>query len=45
MAEFEVNPWDVKGVVNYEKLVKDFGINRLNAVSYTHLTLPTIYSV
>ncbi len=30
MEEFEVNPWDVKGVVDYEKLVKDFGISRLD---------------
>ena len=30
MEEFEVNPWDVKGVVDYERLVKDFGITKLS---------------
>lgn len=30
MAEFEVNPWEVSGAVNYDELVKDFGLNKLN---------------
>ena len=29
---------------DYDKLI-DLGYNKLDAVSYTHLTLPTIYSV
>ena len=27
------------------ELARDLGLTRSNAVSYTHLTLPTIYSV
>lgn len=30
MAEFEVNPWEVSGAVNYDSLIKDFGITKLN---------------
>jgi tryptophanyl-tRNA synthetase len=30
MAEFEVNPWKVSGKVDYDKLVTDFGISKLN---------------
>mgnify|MGYP002756423998 CR=1 FL=1 len=29
----------------YETGIRDFGENKVQAVSYTHLTLPTIYSV
>ena len=28
--EFTVTPWEVKGTVNYDKLVKDFGVEKLN---------------
>lgn len=30
MAKYEVNPWDVSGEVDYDKLVKEFGISKLN---------------
>jgi tryptophanyl-tRNA synthetase len=29
MEKFKVTPWEVTGVVNYEKLVKEFGLNLL----------------
>jgi tryptophanyl-tRNA synthetase len=28
--EFEVTPWEVSGDVDYEKLVKDFGVEKIN---------------
>ena len=28
--EFKVTPWDVKGSVNYEKLIKEFGVSKID---------------
>lgn len=28
--EFSVNPWDVSGEVNYEKLIKEFGVSKIS---------------
>ncbi|MFH2106321.1 MAG: tryptophan--tRNA ligase [Candidatus Micrarchaeota archaeon] len=30
MAEFEVTPWEVSGDIDYEKLIKQFGTERIN---------------
>ena len=30
MAGFEITPWDVTGKVDYDKLVSEFGISKLN---------------
>ena len=30
MADFVVTPWEVKGDIDYDKLVKQFGIHTLN---------------
>ena len=27
--EFKVTPWEVKGKINYEKLIKEFGLREL----------------
>ncbi|MFH1587868.1 MAG: tryptophan--tRNA ligase [Candidatus Diapherotrites archaeon] len=29
MAEFIVNPWEVKGNIDYDKLIKEFGLQRI----------------
>ncbi len=36
--EFIVTPWEVKGKVNYERLVKEFGLTPLNEELYKRLT-------
>jgi len=28
--EFKVTPWDVKGIVDYEKLIKEFGVSKID---------------
>ncbi len=28
-GEFTLNPWEVKGQINYDKLIKDFGLNKI----------------
>jgi len=28
--EFKVTPWEVSGEVDYERLIKEFGIEKLN---------------
>lgn len=30
MPEFKVTPWEVKGIVDYDKLLKDFGLQKLD---------------
>ncbi|MBN2127482.1 MAG: tryptophan--tRNA ligase [Candidatus Diapherotrites archaeon] len=32
MAEFEVNPWEVKGSVDYNKLIEEFGLKELKGL-------------
>ena len=52
-TEVEVDPVEVKEPVGIQKpdrltkddIEKDYEYTRGNPVSYTHLTLPTIYSV
>ena len=36
-GEFSVNPWEVKGNVNYNKLIKDFGTSRISEKIYSRL--------
>ena len=38
-------PWRYVSQIMNAGIGKKFSINSLNSVSYTHLTLPTIYSV
>ena len=42
--EFKITPWEVKGEIDYEKLVKDFGVSEINEkirkkLENTHPTL------
>jgi len=30
MVKHKVNPWDVKGEIDYDKLIKEFGVEKLN---------------
>lgn len=32
MSKFKVTPWEVKGVVDYDKLIKQFGLKHFNSV-------------